>query len=82
MHTHEKNTFSAARITDARHRAIPVSVDDFGSPIDFFREQIVAGAMKIFYLDVFDTGVKKSLYDDIDITGRFQTGSGPITGHK
>ena len=82
MHTHEKNTFSAARITDARHRAIPVSVDDFGSAIDFFREQIVAGAMKIFYPDVFDTGCEKSLHNGIDITGHFQTGAGPLTGHK
>ena len=82
MHTHEENAFSAARITNSRYRTIPVSWDDISSAIDFFREQVVAGAMKIFYLDVFDTGVKKSLYNDIDVTGRFQAGSGPITGHK
>jgi hypothetical protein len=82
MHTHEKNAFSVTRITNSRYRTIPVSLDDISSTIDFFREQIVAGAMKIFYPDVFDTGCEQSLHNGIDIAGHFHTGTGPIPGHK
>jgi len=82
MHSQEKNAFSAARITNSRYRTIPVSLDNISSAIDFFREQVVAGAMKIFYLDVFDTGVKKSLHNDIDVAGHCHAGPEPSTGHK
>ena len=82
MQPHEKNAFSAAWMTNSRYRAIPVSLDDLSTAIDFFRKQVVAGAMKIFYLDVFDTAIKKSLRNGIDVTGHFHAGPGPITGHK
>ena len=82
MHTHKKNAFSVTRITNSRYRTIPVSLDDISSTIDFFREQVVAGTMEIFYLDVIDTGIKKSLHNGIDIAGHFHTGPGPLAGHK
>lgn len=82
MHTHEKNAFSAARITNSRYRAIPVSLDDISTAFDFFRKQVVAGTMKIFNLDVFDTVIKKSLHNSIDVAGHFHAGPGPIAGHK
>ena len=82
MHTHEKDTFSAAWITNSRYRAIPVSLVDISSAIDFFREQVVAGTMEIFYLDVFDTAMKESLHNGIEVAGHFHAGPGPFTGHK
>jgi hypothetical protein len=82
MHTHEKNAFSAVRITNSRHRAIPGSLDDISTAIDFFRKQVVAGTMEILYLDVFDTAIKKSLHNGIDIVGHFHAGSGPSAGHR
>lgn len=82
MHTQKENTFSPARLTNARHRTFAVSLDDISSAIDFFREQVEAGTMKIFYLDVFNAGIKKNLHNGIDVTRHFNTGPGPISGHK
>ena len=82
MHPHEKNAFSSSRVPDTRYRTIVVSKINISSAIDFFRKQVVAGAMKIFYLDMFDTGIKKSLHNGIDVAGHFHTGPGPLPGHK
>jgi hypothetical protein len=52
VHTQKKNGFRHARITNTWNRTGPKTVNDFSSAIDSFREQVVAGAMEIFYLDV------------------------------
>lgn len=78
VHSDHEETVGAAGVADTRYRCSTVSMHDIGPTVDEFRNEVVTSAVKILYCDGFNSGIKKSGYNGIDVPGHFNAGARPI----
>ena len=64
-------------VTDTRNGTPVISADDAGPLVDHFRQQVVAGAVKILDRDLPHTGIEKAFHHGIHIAGHGRTGPCP-----
>ena len=82
MHADHHCRIGILGVTQARYGAPAVTGEDAGTVIDQFRQQVVAGAVKVLDRDPPHAGIEKAADHGIYVAGHGRTGPRPGPGQK